>query len=67
MDMPKMKTNKAASKRFTKTASGQLKRFQCNKQHQPNQKTSKRLRRLRKATLVDKTSLKRVTKVLPYL
>jgi large subunit ribosomal protein L35 len=64
--MPKMKTNKAASKRFKKTATGQFKRFQCNKRHQPTQKTAKRLRRLRKATLVSPSSVRRVRVSLPY-
>jgi large subunit ribosomal protein L35 len=62
-----MKTNKAASKRFTKTATGQLKRYQCNKQHNPTEKTPKRKRRLRRPTLVSATSLKRIERVLPYL
>lgn len=65
--MPKMKTNKAASKRFKKTGTGKIKRFQCNKQHNPTHKPPKRLRKLRKATLVDITSMKRVKRVLPYL
>ena len=64
--MPKMKTNKAAAKRFKKTASGMFKRFQCNKRHILNKKTSKRKMRLRKATLVSASSIRRVKVSLPY-
>ena len=64
--MPKMKTNKAASKRFKKTASGQFKRYQCNKRHILNNKTSKRKMRLRKATLVSASSVRRIRVSLPY-
>jgi large subunit ribosomal protein L35 len=64
--MPKMKTNKAAGKRFKKTATGLFKRFQCNKRHNPTKKTAKRLRRLRKATLVSASSMRRVMRSLPY-
>ena len=31
--MPKIKTHRAAAKRFTKTASGQFKRFKAYKSH----------------------------------
>ena len=65
--MPKLKTKKAAAKRFRVTASGQLKRNKSNTQHILGKKSRKRKRNLRHATLVDKTVLTSVNKkLLPY-
>ncbi len=65
--MPKLKTKKAAAKRFKITGSGQLKRNKANTQHILGKKSTKRKRKLRHATLVDKTVLKSVKKkLLPY-
>ncbi len=64
--MPKIKTNKAAAKRFKKTASGKWKRRKAYASHILTKKTTKRKRSLRKATLVDKTEQKRVERMLPY-
>ena len=47
--MAKIKTHKAASKRFTLTKSGKVKFNHINRRHQVNLKTSKRMRHLRKA------------------
>jgi len=66
--MPKLKTNRAVAKRFKVTASGKLKRSKSNRGHNVKaQKTSKRVRSLRKAGLVDKTMEANYKKVLPYL
>ncbi len=65
--MPKVKTCKAAAKRFKKTGTGQLKRMKAYKSHILTKKSAKRKRNLRKATLVDKTNLKAMKKILPYL
>lgn len=65
--MPKMKTNKAAAKRFKITGTGKLKRSQANKQHILGKKSPKRKRRLRSTTLVDKSNLKQMKRMLPYL
>ena len=65
--MPKMKSNKSAAKRFKKTGTGQLKRMKAYKSHILTKKSTKRKRNLRKATLVDKTNLKAMKKILPYL
>ena len=65
--MPKIKTNRAAAKRFKKTGSGQLKRMKAYKSHILTKKSTKRKRNLRKATLVDHTNLKAMKKILPYL
>ena len=65
--MPKIKTSRAAAKRFKKTGSGQLKRMKAYKNHILTKKSTKRKRNLRKATLVDHTNLKAMKKILPYL
>ena len=65
--MPKLKTKKAAAKRFKITGTGKLKRHKSNTQHILGKKTTKRKRKLRQATLVDKTVLTSVKKkLLPY-
>ena len=65
--MPKMKTNKAAAKRFKKTGTGELKRMKAYKSHILTKKTSKRKRNLRKSDLVDATNVKNMKKILPYI
>ncbi len=65
--MPKLKTNKSAAKRFTKTGTGKLKRMRTGKQHMLTQKTTKMKRRLRHATMTDKANIKNMKKILPYL
>lgn len=65
--MPKMKTKRAAAKRFASTGTGKLKRFKANKSHILTKKTTKRKRNLRKATMMDATNQKVMKKCLPYL
>ena len=65
--MPKIKTNRAAAKRFKKTATGQLKRNKAYKSHILTKKSQKRKRNLRKQTTVDATNVKNMKKVLPYM
>ncbi len=50
--MPKMKRHKGATKRFTITGSGKVRRLKANKSHILTKKTSKRKRNLRRATTV---------------
>ena len=64
-DMPKMKTNRAAAKRLKRTGSGKLRRHRANKSHILTKKTSKRKRRLRQGTLVDKADEGRMKRLLP--
>jgi large subunit ribosomal protein L35 len=64
--MPKLKTNKAASKRFRKTGSGKWKRRKSNASHILTKKTTKRKRSLRRSTLVSKADRKRVDRMLPF-
>lgn len=63
----KMKTKKAAAKRFKVTGTGKLKRSKAYKRHILTKKSAKTKRNLRKATLVDETNVKTMKKILPYL
>ena len=54
--MAKLKTKRAAAKRFKKTANGGLKRSKAYKSHILTKKTTKRKRNLRKATMTDATN-----------
>ncbi len=65
--MPKLKTRKAAKKRFTKTATGKVKYSKANKQHILGKKSPKRKRKLRLRGVVDKTNMKKVRLMLPYM
>ena len=65
--MPKIKTNRAAAKRFKKTGTGKLKRNKAYKSHILTKKSTKRKRNLRKPTVTDATNVKNMKKVLPYL
>ena len=64
--MPKLKTSRAAAKRFKKTGSGKLKRMKAYKSHILTKKSQKRKRNLRKATITDPTNSKVMKKILPY-
>lgn len=65
--MPKMRTKRAAAKRFKATASGKLKRRSGWKRHMLEAKSPKRRRRLRKASMVSAADLPRLKKLVPYL
>ena len=62
--MPKMKTSKAAAKRFKKTGTGELKRNKAYKSHILTKKAAKRKRGLRKATTLTSADLKRIKMIL---
>jgi large subunit ribosomal protein L35 len=64
--MPKMKTNRAAAKRFKVTGSGRVRRPKAGAQHNMIGKSRKRRRRLRDNDMVDKSTEKRVKIMLPY-
>ena len=65
--MPKIKTSRAAAKRFKVTGTGILKRMKAYKSHILTKKSQKRKRNLRKATITDATNVKSMKKILPYL
>ncbi len=62
--MPKMKTNRSAAKRFSKTGTGKYKRNKAYRSHILTKKSPKRKRQLRKSTLVSKADLNRVKRLL---
>ena len=65
--MPKLKTNKAASKRYSYTASGKVKRTKANRRHRLATKT-KRVRMTARVQdgITDKTCEAGIKKLLPY-
>jgi large subunit ribosomal protein L35 len=62
--MPKMKSNRAAKKRFKVTASGKLKREKSHRSHILTKKSAKRKRKLRTATTVAAGDSKRVKNMI---
>ena len=62
--MPKMKTKRAAAKRFKETGSGALKRFNANHSHLLTKKTRKRKNRLKKGDIVSSADFPRVSRLL---
>ena len=64
--MPKMKTKRAAAKRFKVTGTGKLSRRKAFTSHILTKKTTKRKRNLRKPTLVNAANLKTTKKMMPY-
>jgi len=64
--MPKIKTRRAAAKRFSVTGSGEFKRNKAYKRHILEKKTPKRKRNLRKAAIVNAAEHARVKRMLPY-
>jgi large subunit ribosomal protein L35 len=63
--MPKLKTNRAAAKRFRQTAKG-FKRTQSHRRHLLTSKSSKRKRQLRGPSMVAKQDLVRLETLLPH-
>jgi len=64
--MPKMKTNRAAAKRFRVTGSGKIRRSKGGLNHGMQEKSKKRCRRLRKNDTVHSAMAGRVKLMLPY-
>ena len=62
--MPKMKTLKAASKRFKKTASGKIKRNKAFASHILKKKSSKRKRNYRRSTILTSYDEKRIKEMI---
>jgi large subunit ribosomal protein L35 len=62
--MPKMKTHSSAKKRFKRTGSGKIKRFQANTSHRKRQKSRKAKLRVRGAATVSVADQTRVEKLL---
>ncbi len=64
--MPKIKTNRAAAKRFRATASGKLRRQHAYGSHILTKKTRKRKRRLRQLGLISSSDMSLLRQLLPY-
>jgi large subunit ribosomal protein L35 len=64
--MPKLKTNRAAAKRFRKTAKG-WKKYSSGRRHNLGHKDSKRKRHARSggSSLVDKSDAHRIDQLMP--
>ncbi|MGY0505381.1 50S ribosomal protein L35 [Luteimonas sp. e5] len=64
--MPKIKSHRAAGKRFKKTASGKFKRGSANRSHILTKKATKRKRNLRQPAYVRAEDAGRIARQLPY-
>ena len=64
--MPKIKTNRGAAKRFSRTGAGGFKRAQSHKRHILTKKSSKRKRQLGSIEQVAAADVKTVRRMLPY-
>lgn len=63
--MPKIKTNRAAAKRFRKTGTGKYKFSKSHASHILTKKSRKRKRSLRQAQVVDRSNMKEIRRLLP--
>jgi len=64
--MPKMKTKRAAAKRFRVNGSGKIKRKKAYRSHILASKSTKRKRHLRSSGYVDETNEKQIRELIPY-
>ncbi len=65
--MPKIKTSRAAAKRFRKTGSGKIRINHPNASHILTKKTTKRKRRLRKSKIANSVDTRKIKRLCPYL
>ncbi|MGI2904129.1 50S ribosomal protein L35 [Tolypothrix sp. VBCCA 56010] len=65
--MPKLKTRKAAAKRFRVTATGKIMRRKAFKNHLLEHKTTSKKQKLSKMAVVDERDAENVRLMLPYL
>ena len=65
--MPKLKTNKAAKKRYSLTATGKVKRTKANRRHLSANKTTRQKKSGKvQNAYADKTCENTIKKLLPY-
>ena len=64
--MPKMKTNRSAAKRFSKTGRGKIRRNKAYASHILTSKTTKRKRKLRRRGLISPSDAGRIARLIPY-
>ena len=65
--MPKLKTRRAAAKRFRRSGSGKIMRRKAYKNHLLEHKNQDRKRKLSKMTTVHETDEHNVELMMPYL
>lgn len=65
--MPKIKSNRGATKRFKVTGTGKVKRAKGFKSHLLSSKSKKRKRKLRRPGLVSPQEARTIRKLTPYL
>ncbi|MCK5543292.1 MAG: 50S ribosomal protein L35 [Desulfobacterales bacterium] len=63
--MPKIKTNRAAAKRFKKTGSGKFKFRKSHANHILTKKSTKRKRGFRQDQVLDRSNEREVKRLLP--
>lgn len=63
--MPKIKTNRAAAKRFKRTGSGKFVYSKSHANHILGKKSRKRKRSLRQSHLIDKTNERELRLLMP--
>ena len=63
--MAKMKTHRASAKRFKRTGTGKIKGFKAYKSHLTSKKSPKRIRNLRKSTVISSGDQKRINNMIP--
>jgi large subunit ribosomal protein L35 len=64
--MPKIRTNRAAAKRFRITGGGRVRRFRACASHLLTKKSAKRKRNLHKPTLVSASDERRALRLLGH-
>ena len=62
--MPKMKTHCGTKKRFKITGNGQVKRWRPGTSHLAPGKTQKRIRHIRKSSVVSHSDMKRISQMV---
>jgi len=65
--VPKLKTKRGAAKRFTKTATGKVRRRKAFASHLLTKKSTKRKRNLKSSVFVDKTNSKAIRRMIPHV
>ncbi|MCU0833506.1 MAG: 50S ribosomal protein L35 [Chromatiaceae bacterium] len=64
--MPKLKTNRGAAKRFTRTGGGSFKRNASHRRHILTKKPTQRKRHLRDPAYIHKSDEKAARRMMPY-
>ena len=64
--MPKMKSKKAATKRFKVRSGGSIKRAHATKRHILTKRTTKNKRHLRGMVTINESDVKEILRMMPY-